>query len=262
MCPLLLLAAPAHAGGPTFIAPPPPPTMPAFQKDGRWRGLAGASFTLTSGNSDTKATLLNLDMARLTTHSKIALQGFMNHDSSKVDGQRQTTSNKWGIATQYDSDLSNNWFAFAKLGFDADRMVDLALRSTISTGLGYHLVDSETDILNAFAGLSYTDRHYRTEQDFNGHTGRHFSSPGALFGEESTHRINDRVTLQQRLELYPDDSSEQAHVAHFNGTLNVSMSETLSLSVGLISTYNHNVPPGLKRVDTSLFTGINVKLGQ
>jgi putative salt-induced outer membrane protein len=255
-----LMAMPAHAAGPTFIAPPPPPVMPPFQKDGKWRGLLGASFTLTSGNSETMATLLNVDMARLTTHSKFAVQGFVNHGTSKVDGERQTTANKWGLSTQYDSDLTNGWFAFAKLGFDADRMMDLTLRSTASTGFGYHLIDTQTNILNAFAGLSYTDRRYRTEQDFNGHVGRHFSNPGALLGEESTHRLNDRVTLQQRLELYPDGSSERAHVAHFNGNLNVSMSEMLSLSVGLISTYNHNVPPGLKHVDTSLFTGLNIRL--
>jgi len=231
------------------------------KKDGRWRGLIGASMAFTAGNTVTSSALLNLDVARQTSHTKIATQGFLNHANSEIDGLNKTTADRWGAAAQYDSDLDLRWFAFGKLRFDGDRLLHLTVRSTLSAGWGYHLVDIEDHTLNVFAGASVTDNKYSTDQTVNGHTGRHFSSAGGLFGEESTHRLNERVTLKQRLELYPDGSRDKAHIGRFNGSLNVSMSETLSLSLSLLSVYTHNVPPGIKKTDTSLFTGINVKLG-
>ena len=230
-------------------------------KDGRWRGLAGASLAFTSGNTVTSSALLNLDVARQTTHTKVSVQGYLNHAGTKVQGTTRTTADKWGAAVQRDSDLDLRWFAFGKLRMDGDRLLFLTVRSVLSAGLGYHLVDIENHTVNAFGGLSYTDSRYSREQTVNRRLGDHFSSPGGILGEESTHKLNSRVSLKQRLELYPDFSSDRAHIGRLNGALNVSMSETLSLSLTLVSVYTHNVPPRAKKTDTSLFTGINIKLG-
>lgn len=235
-------------------------TDAANNKDGRWRGLVGASLAFTTGNTNTSSTLLNLDLSRQTSDTKIALQGYINHANSEVAGSSTTTANKWGAAGQYDSDLDLRWYAFGKLRFDGDKLLKLTLRSTLSAGLGYHVIDVADHTLNVFGGLSYTDSRYSADQHINGRVGREFSSPGGIFGEESTHEINERVTLKQRLELYPDGSGDKAHIGRFNGSLNVSMSETLSLSLSVVSVYTHNVPPNLKKTDTSVFTGINIKL--
>ncbi len=229
-------------------------------KDGRWRGLLGASVAFTAGNTVSNSAVLNLDMARQTEDTKLSVQGYLNHANSEVEGRSETTADKWGVATQYDSDLDLRWFAFGKMRFDGDRLLNLTLRSTVSAGLGYHVVDTTDHTVNVFAGLSYTDNRYSEDQTINDRVGRRFASPGALLGEESTHQFNDRVTFKQRLELYPDGSGDKAHIGRFNGSLNVSMSETLSLSLSVVSVYTHNVPANVKKTDTSLFTGINIKL--
>jgi putative salt-induced outer membrane protein len=231
------------------------------QKDGKWRGLVGVSVAFTTGNTVTNSALLNLDVARQTSHTKVSLLSFLNQATSKVNQRTQTTADKWGAAGQYDSDLDLRWFAFGKLRFEGDRLLALTLRSTLSSGLGYHVVDVEGHSLNVFSGLTYTDSKYARPQAVNGRFGQHFAGPGAILGEESTHRFNDRVNIKQRLELYPDGSGDEAHIGRFNSSLNVSMSETLSLSLNLVSVYTHNVPPNAKKTDTSVFTGINIKLG-
>lgn len=257
-----MLIAAAAPFGPTRPVVPPPPLMIQAKKDGQWRGLIGASLSLTTGNTDTTATLLNLDVSRQGEHSKTAVQGFINHGTARVADHRDTTAQKWGLSTQYDSDLTLRWFAFGKLAFDGDKLTNLTLRSIVAAGWGYHVVDTAGHTVNVFGGLSYTDRRYSQEQQINARLSRHIGSPGGLLGEESTHQINERVTMKQRLEFYPDFTRDKDHVARFNGTLNVSMTDLLSLSVSLVSTYNNNVPPGIKKTDTSLFTGINVKLGR
>jgi putative salt-induced outer membrane protein len=229
-------------------------------KDGHWRGLIGASLAFTTGNTVTNSAVLNLDLSRQTSHSKVSVQSFINHGTSKLANRTQTTADKWGAAGQYDSDLDLRWFAFSKLRLEGDRLLFLTLRSTASAGVGYHVIDTEDHTLNAFGGLSYTDSQYSRNQLVNGRMGRHFEGPGGIVGEESTHRFNDRVSFKQRTEIYPDGSGDHAHIGRFNGSLNVSMSETLSLSLSVVSVYTHNVPPNIKKTDTALFTGINVKL--
>lgn len=259
---LSLLLASAAPFGPTRYDIPPPPLAIQAKKDGQWRGLIGTSLALTTGNTETTSTVVNLDVSRQTTHTKTAVQGFVNHGTGKVDGQRNTTAQKWGLATQYDSDLTPPWFAFGKLAFEGDRLIQLTLRSVIASGIGYHVLDTAGHTINVFGGLSYTDRRYSADQQVNDRVGRHFGSVGGLLGEESTHQLNTQLTLKQRLEFYPDFTQDKDHIARFNAALNVSLTDLLSLSVSFVSTYNNSVPAGVKKMDSALFTGINVKLGR
>lgn len=169
------------------------------QKDGRWRGLIGASLALTTGNTVTSAALLNLDVARQTSHTKVSLQGFLNHATSKVAGDTRVTADKWGTAAQYDSDLDMRWFAFGKLRFDGDRLLHLTVRSTLSAGVGYHLVDIEGHSLNVFGGLGYTDTRYSRDQLVNGRMGRALVGPVQRRLEEAGQRAVMGRVLRRHL---------------------------------------------------------------
>lgn len=230
-------------------------------KDGRWGGLAGASLSLSSGNTDSASVLLNANIARQTEQEKTSVRASVNQARSDTNGERTTTANKWSIAAQQDIDLNAVWFAFGSLGFDADRLIELKLRSTVSGGLGYHVIESDPHNFDVFGGVSYTHKHYRTLQTIHDKTATRFSNMGLLLGEESTHQLNEAVSLKQRLEYYPGLTGDKTQLLKFSGALNVSLTKDLSLSVGLTSTYNSQVPPGVKKTDSTLFTGLNLKLG-
>lgn len=230
--------------------------------DGPWRGLAGASLSISGGNTESAALLANVNLARQVEGAKTTIQAYINQARSKVDGERDTTANKWGASGQQDLDLSGDWYGFGRLGVDADRLIELKHRSTVAGGLGYHLIRNDRHTLDVFSGVSLTRSVYREVQTINDQTGKRFSNTGVLIGTESSHQLNDTVSLQQRLEYNQGLSGDQLNLLRFNGSLNVAMSQATSLSVGLISTYNSKVPPGVKKVDTSLFTGLNVKLGE
>jgi putative salt-induced outer membrane protein len=255
----------AEADDDTFKAPATAPSITAPKQHadhsaGRWQGDLTASLSFTSGNSDTTATLLNADLARRLSHSKTALESYFNFSTSRVGGVRQTATQKWGAAIQQDRDLSGDWFAFGKFGLDGDRTLSLTQRTVASVGAGYHLLDEDEHNVEVFGGLSYTDRLYSAEQNIDERQSRHFLQPGGLIGEESHHKFNEQVSFKQRLEVYPDFSASQAHTAKFNGTMQVTMTRTLSLSVSLVSSYNRRVTAGLHTTDTTFFTGLNLKL--
>jgi putative salt-induced outer membrane protein len=230
--------------------------------DGEWRGVGGAAFAATSGNTSSNSALLNLDLVRATERDKITLGAMANYARSKnAAGVTETTADKWGGFGQYDYNLTPRVYVFGKLGLEGDRLVDLNLRTALAGGAGYKLVDTPETAFSVFTGLGYTTDKYGVTQTIDGSTGTRFSRASVLLGEESSHQLSPTVTLKQRLEVSPGFTGDRAVLAKFTAGLGVAMNSTLSLNVGLTDTYNSKPPAGFKRNDIGVFTGINVKFG-
>jgi putative salt-induced outer membrane protein YdiY len=122
------------------------------QTDGQWRGLAGASYSATSGNSSSSNVQLNLDLARQTETDKITTGALINYGRSEVNGVKTTTSNKWALNGQYDYNLSEHLYVFGKLGLQGDKVIDLTLRRTLGTGLGYKIIKEPDTTFDVFGG--------------------------------------------------------------------------------------------------------------
>jgi putative salt-induced outer membrane protein len=235
--------------------------MAQTQADGQWRGLAGASFSATSGNSTTNNILLNIDMARQTQMDKISIGAMVNYGTGKVDGVKKTITHKWGLNGQYDYNLTPELYVFGKLGLEGDKIIDLSLRRTLGTGLGYKVINEPNNTFDVFAGLANTHSRYKTKQVIDGVSGTTFSTNSALLGEESTHKLSETLFFKQRVELYPRISGDGGTLAKASANLGISLSSAISLNVGLTNNYNSAPAAGLKKNDLSLFTGLSVKLG-
>lgn len=229
--------------------------------DGLWRGNAGAAMSATSGNTNSRSILLKVDMSRASASDKVSLGGNVNYAHNEVDGVGQTTSNKIGAFGQYDFNLTQRLFAFGKLALDRDELTDLALRSSVAAGLGYKLVDTSALRWSVFGGVGYTADRYRIEKTIRDDTGLRFERGNLLLAEESVHEISPTVNFKQRLEVLPGVSGDKATLLKFTADVGVAINSTLSLTVGLIDTYDNRPPNGQKQNDLSLFTGINLKLG-
>lgn len=229
--------------------------------DGQWRGSAGAALSTTSGNSNSTAMAINADMLRATVEDKITLGANSNYGRSKVAGTTSTTANKWGAFGQYDYNLSPRLFVFGKLGLEGDKLVDLSLRSTLATGLGYKIIDTKETSFNVFGGAAYTTDGYDAPQTIGSKTAKRFSRASVFVGEESSHTLSASTSFKQRLEIYPGISGDKAVLAKFTAGLAVAISSTLNLSVAVVDSYNSKPPVGSKKNDLGLFTGVNVKFG-
>ena len=232
------------------------------QADGRWRGLAGASVSATSGNSSSSNVQLNLDMARQTDTDKLTTGALVDYGRSEVDGVRSTTSNKWSLNGQYDYNLSERLYVFGKLGLQGDRVIDLSLRRTLGTGLGYKVIKEADTTFDLFAGVADTRSRYRSVQLIDGVQGTRFSNTSVLLGEESTHKLSDTVFFKQRVEMYPPISGFGGTLVKGTANLGVALNAKMSLNVGLANEYNSAPAAGRKKNDLSLLTGLSVKLGE
>src|SRR5512134_796935 len=139
-----------------------PGAIAQVKADGQWRGLGGASLSINSGNTDSRALLLNVNMARATETDKITLGGTVKYAKSEdAAGVSQTTANKWAANGQYDYNLTPRVFVFGKLGLEADRLIQLSLRTSLASGAGYHLVQTPDTTFDVFGGLAYITDKYR-----------------------------------------------------------------------------------------------------
>lgn len=229
--------------------------------DGLWRGTGGAALAITSGNTDTQALNLAVDMASATANDKITLGGGINYGKSKAAGVTSTTANKWAGAGQYDYNLSPKMFVFGKLGLEGDDLTDLNLRTTAAAGLGYKLIESKELNFTLFGGLGYSTDKYDKTKTIGSKTGKRFNRSSLMFGEESSHVLSATTSFKQRLEVYPGLSGDKAQIMKFTAGLGVAMSSTLSLNVVVTDNYNSKPPAGVKKNDFGLITGLNVKLG-
>jgi putative salt-induced outer membrane protein len=162
--------------------------------DGLWRGNGGAAVSLTSGNTSTSSLLLITDMARATASDKVSLLGSISYAKNKSGGLNQTTSNKWGAAGQYDYNLSPVMYGFGRLGLESDKLVDLSLRSSITGGLGYKIIKSETTNFDVLGGVAYTTDKYSLAKSIGGKTDTSFSRSSIYFGELSSHKLSPTVS--------------------------------------------------------------------
>lgn len=239
-------------------------TVPAraeIKTDGLWRGTGALAFSATSGNTRSSSLLLNADALRATTQNKVTLGAAATYARNKDGDTTRTTANRWGAFGQYDQNLTARLFAFGRLALDGDELVDLNLRSTVAAGLGYKLVDTKPATVEVFAGGAYSTDRYDTAQTIGDRTGTSFSRASVYLGESGSYQISPSTSFKQRLDLYPGLSGDKALLAKLALGLNVAMSSTLGLNVGVIDTYNSKPPAGAKKNDLSVFTGISVKFG-
>ncbi len=248
----LLLAATGLATAQTAAAP----------ADGQWRGLGGAALSLSSGNTTSRSLLINAEASRATQADRISLGGNYNRaEGENSAGEDEKTADKWALFGQYDYNLSARTYVFGRLGVEGDRLIDLSSRTAVATGLGYKVIDTAPLKFEVFGGLGWTSDRYRNAQLIDGSIDTRFSRTAIYLGEASQHQLTPTVSFRQRLELYPGISGDKAVLAKFSAGLGVAMNSTMTLNVGLTSTYNSKPADGVKKNDVGLFTGINVKFG-
>lgn len=241
------------ASGAAASAPEPDPLA--------WVGRMTASLSATSGNSRSRAAQVDVDVSRRKDGGKTTLTAVVSESQAGASSSRQTTAGRWAGTAQHDRDIDADHFAFARMGIEHDRVIDLKSRTQAALGLGRHLVNEAARTFDVFAGLGRTVSRYRNEKTIGGETDSRFSSNSLLVGNEYTQQFTPTVSLKQRLEGYLSIDGDRNHLFKFSAALNVDMTRTLALTVALTDTYTSRVAAGQKRNDMVLTTGLSVKIG-
>lgn len=234
-------AAPVRADD-TPATPPPQHT---------WIGIGQAGFLQSRGNSSGESINAAVDLSRYDDAWKNALHvaGFYGKSGGLVSSQR------WLVNEQTDYTVTTRAFAFGGLRFEHDEFDGFVYQASVTAGVGYKLLDTESDKLTVQAGPGF--KRFRPEIITKDPAGsgavvgriplRPHSEAIATFGVDYAHSFNKATVLTNKL-LVEYGSSNTLSTDQI--ALAVKMSTTLALSVGYLITDNSNPPPPLKKVDT------------
>ena len=243
---LSLLAAPALALAQATVKP-----------DGEFRYALGLGASYQSGNTDDASSVnLSADGVRKTEQDKWQFGGKGLRSSS--NGAR--SAENFSLGTQYDRDLTPEWFALGKADALHDKLANLSSRVSVFGGAGRHVVKSEALTWDVSAGLGYTHDRYIEEAVVAGEPRRSYGRAELLLAEESTHKWTPTTSFHQKLSLYPALSSHNGYRGVFDAGLSVAMTARLSLTAGLTYRYDSDPGEGLERGDTLFVTGIALKI--
>jgi putative salt-induced outer membrane protein len=218
--------------------------------DGRWHGGLSVSGALASGNNSSRTLAANADASAATVQDKISLYGVANYGRNKVDGTATTTADLLRLGGRYDFNIGPQWFAFGGAEGETNNAGGVRDRYNLNGGAGYHLLKNDANSWDAFAGLGYADTRFTDGSRANG--------AQVLFGEESSHRLNEATSLRQRLVYYPD-GGELGDRATFDAGLATRIAGSWTLNAGLSSRYASRVPAGTKKTDNLLTVGFGYK---
>ena len=223
--------------------------------DGQWRSLFTAGASVATGNTDAKSASLGADVIKLTTMDKWSLTG----SGQYARNGGATTANRIGGTSLYSRDITPDWFGFGELDLLHDIPSDLSLRTTLGSGIGYHVVRKPDQTFDLSAGLAWTLDRYRHSQLVADETRSRYDHAELLLAEESNNKLSDSTTFKQKLTVYPNLRDTDGVRAVFDAGLSVAMTKQLALTATLSHRYDSKPGAGLGKNDTLFVTGVSLR---
>jgi len=228
----------------TALADAPPPTPVQG-----WSGKGEAGYVMSRGNSNTDSANAKLDLADVVGDWKQSfhLEGLYGR-SDEI-----TSAERWAALVQSDYQFTPRAFSFGALHFLQDEFSGFQYQASITTGIGYKFLVTDSDKFTAQVGVGY--RRLRTEVLTLNTAGSVIArTPGESSGNaigtagfDFAHIFNasTKITDKFLVESGSGNTSLENDLA-----LVVSMSKKLALSAGFTFQDNTEPPPGLKKTNT------------
>jgi putative salt-induced outer membrane protein len=218
--------------------------------DNQWHGNFVVGGAFASGNTSTLNVTLAADAAKATAIDRISLSSLVNYGRTQINGVDTTTADQAWLRGRYDYNLSEKVFAFGGAGAETNRSAGTESRYSLTTGLGYKLIRSQTTSFDVFAGVGYAGVNYT---DGSSATGGEL-----LVGEESTHKLTDTTSVRQRFEYRPGQG-DLGNLATFTASMATAIIGGWTLNVGLAAQWASIVPVGSKSTDVLMTVGFGYK---
>jgi putative salt-induced outer membrane protein len=231
-------------------APPPP--------QGVWIGKGQFGFLDSRGNSEAESINGSIDLLRYdgAWKNELLVTGLYGKNSDIVSAER------WETREQSNYTVSGNLFVFGGLRFEHDLFDGFQYQASVTSGLGYKLMNTDDTKLTLQVGAGY--RRLRPEIIVKDDTGAVLSrTPQEATGEgigtvgvDFSQVVTKTTTFTNKFLM---EAGSDNTLLHDELALNVKMSDKLALSVGYGITDNTKPIAPLKKLDTT--TSVNLVFG-
>jgi len=227
-----------------------------LEPDGKWRYLLSAGANVSLGNNESATLNLAAEGARQTGYDKwtwIAKADHASHDGV-------ATTERYGLRTQYNRDLSPDWFGFGSGETLRDTLANIAVRYSLASGVGRHVWRGEGGFFDVSVGLGYSQDRFVAPADVAGALRDDYGRLELVLSEESSHQLTDNTSLRQKFTLYPDLRESGKYRAVLDTGLTVAMTPTINLNTSLSYRFDSEPGAGIKKGDAMVVTGVSMRL--
>jgi len=219
-----------------------------------WSGYADVGFSLTSGNSVTRALTVSSRVQRETVRNKMTFYFNAIQSQSRTNGITSYTAKGAWTGVRYDRNIGPKLFVYGSADLEHDRLQQLRLRTVLGSGFGYKWIRAKRVQLDVFGGASANNENYYTGA-------KDFTAEGTV-GDDLKVQFTKRVKFNQRLSFYPNISDPGRVRAVYDSSLQTDINRWLGWHVTFTDRYNSFPPSSLKTNDVLLSTGMRFNLGK
>ncbi len=215
----------------------------------QWNGKAEFGLLFASGNTQSKSANTRLDL----THEGARWRN--NYFFSALYGENAefATGERYEARYQADWKINDKLGWFGRLRGEQDRFSGFAYQASAATGATYKFIDSPTTQLDGSVGAGYRRLQpqllIKTDagEVLDRVKGQEDSEPVATLSSNYEHAFTENTKITNKLlaEAGADNTAVQNDIA-----LNVNISKSFALAVGVGVRYNTDPPPLAKSTDT------------
>jgi len=211
----------------------------------KWHGNLTVSAKTTDGNTHTQSGLVAGEGSRVTEEDLFLIRFLFRY--GERSGQLQER-NGYGLA-KYQRNIVEGMYGFGSVELLSDKFRDLRLRTVVSAGLGYTLVQNAKMDMTAEAGVAFFDNNYYALEEDDSNVGARLS-------------LRLRVALPLGFELkdlftyYPNFEESGDWQFRNEATLGTALGGGWTLLGGVITDYDHRPAGDLERYDDTYFVGL------
>ncbi|MBA4267080.1 MAG: hypothetical protein C0453_18535, partial [Comamonadaceae bacterium] len=188
------------AAAATLLAPALLQAQVTLKADGQWRYLLTAGANVSSGNNNAGSLNLATEGARQTIDDKWT----WNAKADRAQNSGVATTERYGLRTQYNRDLSPDWFGYGSGETLRDKLANIAVRYSLSSGVGRHVWREDRGFLDVSVGLGYSYDRYVDPTDIRGEMRDTYGRLELVLAEESSYKLTETTSLRQKFSIYPD----------------------------------------------------------
>jgi putative salt-induced outer membrane protein len=204
------------------------------------KGELGASFA--SGNSENESVNAVLGVKNAYDQWTHTLGFAGNYGNDGTD----TTAQRWEVRGQSDYEFTEKTYWFGAGRYEDDRFSAYDYQASLSTGLGYRIIDNDRTKLWVQGGPGYRYAELRE-------TGE--SEDGLIFRGDLgfEHQLTETTKIVDRFLV--EAGSDNTYMQNDLG-LEVTITGALGLRVGYQVRHNTDVPDGVENTDTLMTVGL------
>lgn len=227
--------------------PTPPPKPPITPAPKHWNFDLQAGLDLGFGVTDRQ--LYNARARALYSKNRLRNTADYMFTFGEVDGK--TSANRMDASMKTDYEIGSQLFLYdlGGAGYDAVRLIDL--RYEVGPGIGYHAVRMDQFKLNLEIGANYQVHEF---QD-----GKRSDSFFYRIAEDAAWRITPKLSVDQKLEIFPGITDLSKFRIRFEGNLRYALRNNLYLNLTALDTYDNQPASTVSNNDLQLRSSIGLK---